>query len=147
MSNTISHRSPECKPLLMYKQSGATAIMSIKGPKAPAEHVRAQPSDEEEEQAKDWVAWGTSDDFPETVAKLIRKYTVGRAGLQRLTTYLYGQRTVTYQVVDYDENGREIIQVVKLPAWELLKRHSNYKSVSMDPATDSAYFAIPLSSN
>src|SRR3546814_15040978 len=79
MSNTISHRSPECKPLLMYKQSGATAIMSIKGPKAPAEHVRAQPSDEEEEQAKVWVAWGTSDDFPETVAKLIRKSTVDRA--------------------------------------------------------------------
>src|SRR3546814_17059409 len=118
MSKTIIHRSPEGKPLLMYKQSGATAIMSIKGPKAPAEHVRAQPSDEEEEQAKDWVAWGTSDDFPETVAKLIRKSTVGRAGLQRLTKYLYGQSPVPYQVVDNDEKGRAIIDVGKLRADE-----------------------------
>src|SRR3546814_17979810 len=114
MSKTIIHRSPEGKPLLMYKQSGATAIMSIKGPKAPAEHVRAQPSDEEEEQAKDWVAWGTSDDFPETVAKLIRKSTVGRSGLQRLTKYLYGQRTVTSKEVAYDAKGRDIIEGVKL---------------------------------
>lgn len=142
MSKTIIHKGDNKKPLLVYKNGGATAVMSIKHGPPKKTHVKAQPSDEETDIPAGWVPWGTSDDFPDMVAKLIRKSTVGRAGLQRLTKYLYGQRTITYKVTDIDNSGREVIEMTRIPEWETIKRQSNFNYVRLATAQDYAYYGI-----
>lgn len=142
MSKTIIHKGDTGSPLLIYKNGGASAVMAIKHGSAKTTHLRAQPSAEETEAAKDWVPWGATDDFPEKIAKMIRKSTVGRAGLQRQTKYLYGQRTITYKVVDIDDSGREIIQMTQVPEWEEIKRRSNFNYLRLGQAQDYAYYGI-----
>lgn len=149
MSTTTIKRSADGSPKFVFK-SGGSALLSFSAKASgnpgaagsPATYIPGQPSVEEEEGKKEWIPWGTTDDFPRQIAKLIRKSTVGRAGLQLLTKSIYGQRTITYKVKDVSEGGKEVIELVKIPEWEEVKRRSNFDMLRLALTQDYAYYGI-----
>lgn len=152
MGNVIIKKSDAGSPLLVHKERDSTVLMSIVNKSASnsskvstdpkSTHKVAEPSNEEEEGKTNWIPWGNSDDFPREIAKLMRKTTVGRAGLQRLTKYLYGQRIITYKIEDIDDSGREVIKMVRLPEWEQISQRSNMKAIRLINFQDYSYYAI-----
>lgn len=137
-------------PLLVHRDRGSTVLMEItqkSGANLKVDkkktHIAADPAAEEEEgKSNGWIPWGANDDFPRAIAKLIRKSTVGRAGLQRLTKYIYGQRIMTYKVEGIEESGKEVIKMVRLPEWEAIKRRSNFNLLRLTNAQDYSYYAL-----
>lgn len=151
MSEVIIKKSSTGNPVLVHKAKGSTVLMSIPGsgkgsastlndPKLA--HKNAKPSAEEEQGKKEWIPWGVNDDFPKVIANLMRKTTVGRAGLQRLTKYLYGQRIITYTIEEISESGKEVIKMKRLPEWEEIVKRSNFKGLRLINGQDYSYFAI-----
>jgi len=150
MSGVIIKKASNGNPLLVHKAKNSTVLLSITnkatGPNLPLDpkqkHKVATPSKDEEEGKREWIPWGANDDFPIVIAKLMRKTTVGRAGLQRLTKYLYGQRIMTYKIEDITESGKETIKMVKVPEWEAIMRNSNFKGLRLINGQDYSYFAL-----
>lgn len=149
MSTTVK-RSSDGSPKFVFK-SGGPALLNFTARSSsgssgtagsPAAHQGAAPSEEEEEGKKEWIPWGTTDDFPRQIAKLVRKSTVGRAGLQLLTKSIYGQRTITYKVKDVSEGGKEVIELVRIPEWEEVKRRSNFDLLRLALTQDYSYYGI-----
>lgn len=144
MSTKVT-RNSDGSPKFVFK-SGGSALISFdsksKSGGSAVVHQAAQPSEEEEEGKKEWIPWGLTDDFPAQVAKLIRKSTVGRAGLQLLTKSIYGQRTITYRVKEITGSGKEVIELVTVPEWEEIKRRSNFDMLRLGLTQDYAYYGI-----
>lgn len=145
----VIKNSSEGMPLLVHRKGGSTFLMEMTSGNASKNkvnpkmtHASSSPSAEEEEGKKSWIPWGTNDDFPRVIAKLIRKSTVGRSGLQRLTKYIYGQRIITYKIKGIEESGKEVIEMVRLPGWEEIKRRSNFNAMRLINAQDYCYYAI-----
>lgn len=144
-------RGDSGNPLYIHR-SGSSALVNFSSASkgsagsanagSPAIYKAAAPSTEEEEGKKEWIPWGTNDDFPKQVAKLIRKSTVGRAGLQLLTKSIYGQRTITYKIKDVTDSGKEVIELVSVPEWEEIKRRSNFDMMRLALTQDYAYYGI-----
>lgn len=128
-------------PIYAFKNSGP-ALLSIGEQTPKADHKQGRLSTDEESGKSFFVPWGTNNDFPLQVAKLIRKSTVGRAGLQLLTKYIYGQRLMTYKVVDFENNGQEVIKRVKVPEWDEIIARSNFDLVRLGLMQDYSYFGI-----
>lgn len=105
-------------------------------------HKGSSASKDEESGKKDWILWGVNDDFPQYITKLIRKSTVGRAGLHHITKTLYGQRLITYEVVGLDDNGNQIIKYVRDPEWEEIVSRSNFNMLRLALCQDYAYFQL-----
>lgn len=150
-TNTVIKRSAEGNPLLVHRSNNASVVLeitnktsggSITKPGKKFNHQSANPSPTEEEGKKAWIPWGLNDDFPEVIARLMRKTTVGRSGLQRLTKYLYGQRMMTYKIEDITESGKETIKMIRLPEWEDIMRRSNFKALRLINGQDYAYYAL-----
>lgn len=144
------HRSADGSPKFVFR-SGANALVNFTSANgsgssstagSPAAYQSPAPSTEEEEGKRTWIPWGTNDDFPKQVAKLIRKSTVGRAGLQMLAKTLYGQRTITYKVNDVTDDGKETIELVNVPEWEEIKRRSNFDMLRLALIQDYVYYGI-----
>lgn len=133
-------------PLVIHGGAGSLAALSIvpskKGGAKVITHTGSTPSTVEEE-GKTWhIPWGTSDDLPRDIAKLMRKTTVGRAGLQKLIKYLYGQRLITFKVDDITDGGKEVIKLVKDPQWQEIINRSNHNMVRLGLKQDYTYYAI-----
>lgn len=141
MSKSIIKRSSTGSAMYAYR-SGGPVLLSIGEQSPKAIHKQGTLSTEEETGKKLYVPWGTNNDFPRIVAKLMRKSTVGRAGLQLLTKYIYGQRLMTYKVIDMENNGQEVVQLVKCPEWDEITRRSNFDMVRLGLMQDYAYFGI-----
>lgn len=152
MSKTVIQHSPSGDPLLVHGTgNNASVVLQISNngsgssPTKPGKkfnHETSSTSTVEEEGKKNWIPWGVDDNFPLMIAALMRRTTVGRAGLQRLTKYLYGQRVMTYKIVDITESGKETIQMVRLPEWEEIARRSNFKANRLINFQDYSYYAI-----
>ena len=141
MAGATVKRGTAGNTLYAFK-SGGPVLLSIGEPNAKSAHKQGRLNSDEESGKSFYVPWGTNNDFPTQVAKLIRKSTVGRAGLQLLTKYLYGQRLMTYKVVDYDDNGQEVIKRVACPDWEKITRRSNFDMVRLGLTQDYSYFGM-----
>jgi len=141
MSGAVIKRGSTGNTLYAFKSGGAS-LLSIGEPSPKAAHKQGKLNSDEESGKSFFVPWGTNNDFPTQVAKLIRKSTVGRAGLQLLTKYLYGQRLMTYKVVDYDNNGQEVIKREKCPEWDEIVNRSNFNMVRLGLMQDYAYYGI-----
>lgn len=141
MSRNNIKRSGQGMPVMVFG-SQKSALVSINTSKEQdkAMHKEAGKSKTEEEGKKDWILWGTADTFPQDIVKLIRKSTVGKSGLHRLTKAIYGQKLMTYTVEDYDAQGREVIKYVKNEEWEAITRQSNFNAVRLGLMQDYMYF-------
>lgn len=140
MSKSVIKRSSTGSAIYAFKE-GKQALLSIEN--APkAQHKASSTSTEEEEGKNFMIPWGVNNDFPKVLAKLMRKTTVGRAGLQLLTKSIYGQRLMTYKVIDVENNGQEVIQSVRVPEWEQIIQRSNFNMVRLGLIQDYAYFGI-----
>lgn len=129
-------------PVMVLGKSSPKALVSISTSKAQDKsiHDSGNANINEESGKKEWVLWGSNDDFPRDIINLIRKSTVGKSGLHLLTKAIYGQKLMTYKVIDYDAQGREVIQYVKDPEWETIMRQSNFNAVRIGMAQDYSYF-------
>jgi len=134
------------KPLATLQISGVPSGTGNKksAAAAGATHQSATPSKDEEDGKKEWIPWGANDDFPQQISKLIRKSTVGRAGLQMITKSLYGQRLITYRVKSVTGTGREEIELAPCPEWEEIVARSNFDLVRLALSQDYAYFQINM---
>jgi hypothetical protein len=151
-TKTIVKRTPSGLPALAYRDGGEVMMTMGGGPKAqnaapagsPAEHLSPTASFEETLGAytNHWVPWGLGDDHPRRVALMMRKSTVGRAGLQRITKTIYGQRLFTYKITGYDDESNPIIKQQPLPEWEQIKSRSNFDMVRLGLVQDYAYYGI-----
>lgn len=151
--STVIKKSAEGGAMLIYGSKSPTALVSISGAgkarttsKNSADGAQAfvgsSASKDEEEGKKEWIPWGVNDDFPKVIANLIRKSTVGRAGLQYITKSLYGQRLITYKVNDLSGSGAEQMELVPLPEWEEIVARSNFDRLRLALCQDYAYFQI-----
>lgn len=61
------------------------------------------------------VAWGTSNDFPITANQLIRSVSVLNSGLKFIRNFTLGQGIFPCNVIGYDEDGNEKLQVIDNP--------------------------------
>lgn len=141
MSTNTIKRSGKGMPVMVFGAQ-KSALVSINTSKEQdlAMHAEGQKNKTEEEGKKDWVLWGTADTFPQDIVKLIRKSTVGKSGLHRLTKAIYGQRLMTYVVEDYDAQGNEVIRYVRNEEWETIIRQSNFNAVRLGLMQDYMYF-------
>ena len=139
-SNTIK-RSAQGMPVMVFGK-GKTALVSVNTSKEQdvAMHKSGQNSIIEEAGKKEWVLWGKGDSFPKDIITLIRKSTVGKGGLHRLTKAIYGQRLMTYTVEGYDAQGNEVIKYVRNEEWETILRQSNFNAVRLALMQDYMYF-------
>ncbi|MBC7416641.1 MAG: hypothetical protein H7325_00615 [Pedobacter sp.] len=142
MSRNIIKKSVKGMPLMVFGQSAPKALVSVNTSKEmdKAMHKEGKANKIEEEGKKEWVLWGTNDSFPKDIVRLIRKSTVGKSGLHLLTKAIYGQKLMTYKVLDYDAQGREVIQFVKDDEWETIMRQSNFNVVRLALMQDYSYF-------
>jgi hypothetical protein len=154
MSKTIIRRTPSGLPALAYRDNGS-ALLTFNGSKtgkaagssanrSPTEHDQPEASFEEVmgANASHWVPWGHTDDHPRHVALMVRKSTVARAALQRMTKNIYGQRLFTYKVTGYDAESNPVIEHLPIPEWEQIIRQSNFNIVRIGLAQDYAYYGI-----
>jgi hypothetical protein len=150
--NTVIKKAPEGGPMLIYGSQSPVALMQVSSAvKTKAAggskdenvipYVGSSASKDEEEGKKEWVKWGVNDDFPQVISKLIRKSTVGRAGLQYLTKTLYGQRMITYKLsgVNHDE-----MELVSIPQWEAIMARSNMDRLRLALCQDHSYFQLSM---
>lgn len=129
-------------PLFVHGRGPAALNIKSKQAENPAPHVGANP-DTEEEAGKNWhIPWGSADNFPREMGKLMRRTTVGRAGLQRLTKYLYGQRLITFKVEDITDGGKEVIKLVKDPSWAAIRSRNNFNMVRLGMKQDYTWYSI-----
>lgn len=132
-------------PLFIHGGAGSPAALSIvpsKKGKVGVSHTGSTASKDEEEGKKEWIPWGSTDDFPRDIAKLMRKTTVGRAGLQKIVKYLYGQRLITFKVDDITDGGKEVIKLVKDLQWQEILNKSNHNMVRLGLKQDYTWYAI-----
>ncbi|MGY4385641.1 hypothetical protein ACVWYN_002687 [Pedobacter sp. UYP24] len=155
--STVIKKSSEGRTSLIYGNNAPVALMQVSTKSgSPANksktldgvavpHVEATASKEEEEGKKAWIPWGVNDDFPKIVTKLIRKSTVGRAGLKFITKSLYGQRLITYKVVKgVTSGGTEVIEMVDFPEWDAILSRSNMPMVQLALSQDHAWFEMSM---
>jgi len=145
MSKVTVIKSHNGNPLFIHGASGAVAALSIKPAKvSPVSdpHKNPTPSTVEEEGKKEWIPWGSNDDFPTVIHKLMQKTTVGRAGLQKITKILHGQRLITYKIKGITDGGKEVIEYVHDPKWKELLARSNNKAIRLAQAQDYTWFAL-----
>lgn len=146
-TKTIVRRTPSGLPVMAYR-NGGEVFMTFGGAPAgkgsPAEHLASTASFEETLGAytQHWVPWGLGDDHPKKVALMMRKSTVGRSGLQRITKSIYGQRLFTYKIVGYDDQSNPMIKHYPLAEWEQIMRRSNFDVVRLGLIQDYAYYGI-----
>lgn len=144
MTTIIRADGGQGMPLLVHGASGASAVISISPSKKSKleTHTSAKPSATEEE-GKTWhIPWGTTNDFPRDIAKMVQKSTVARAGLQRLVKYLYGQRLITFTLDSLSGSGKEEITLVKNQDWLDILSRSNIKAFRLTTKQDYTWFAI-----
>lgn len=152
MNKTIVKRTASGYPAMAYREGGS-ALVTFDGNKnggkavtasSPATHVTSPGSYDETlgANANHWVPWGATDDFPRQLALLMRKSTVGRSGLRRITKNIYGQRLFTYKITGYDADSNPIIEHLVIPEWETIIRQSNFNLVRLGLYQDYAYFDI-----
>ncbi|WP_231424026.1 hypothetical protein [Pedobacter sp. Leaf250] len=145
MSTTTIIRSHAGMPLLIHGGAGAPAALSItpsKGKALATQHLNPQANDTEEENKSDWIFWGVNDDFPRDIYKMMKRTTVGRAGLQKLTTNMYGQRLIAFKVEDMSDGGKEIIKFMKYEPLNTILSRSNMKAVRLAQTQDYNWFAL-----
>lgn len=137
-------RSASGDPILAHKKRDSLVLMEFtnKASKKEVVHSSGPASKEEEEGKKEWILWGANDDFPRDIAKLMRKSTVGRSGLHRLTKYIYGQRLITYKITDIQASGKEVMQLTPSEEWLEIVRRSNYNLARLITYQDYSYYAI-----
>ena len=143
--STIIKYGASGEPLLAHKSANSAVVMEFttsKGGKKQTAHNPGKPSNDEEEGKTKWVPWGANNDFPRDIANLMRKSTVGRAGLHRLTKYIYGQRLITYKIESIQESGSEVLELIRDPEWLEITRRSNYNLSRLINYQDYAYYAI-----
>jgi hypothetical protein len=145
---TIIKRTPSGMPGLVHRNNGpvlismgATGVKKIPGGGSPETHTGGAASKIEEEGKKEWIPWGSDDNFPMAVIPMLRKSTVGRSAVQMLTKAIYGQKLITYKVTGYN-NGQEVMEQVLLPEWEDAKRQSNFNAVRIGLAQDYNIWSI-----
>jgi hypothetical protein len=109
---------------------------------SPASITGGIPNKIEEEGKKEWVPWGSDDNFPRSIVPLIRKSTVARSALQMLTKAMYGQQLFTYTITGYNADGQAIIQYVECPEWEEAIRQSNFNAVRLGMIQDYAWWGF-----
>lgn len=107
---------------------------------APDPFTTGAPNTEEENGKKEWVPWGTDDNFPRSIVPLIRKSTVARSALQMLTKAMYGQELFTFKVTGYNEKGQKIIEHAPCPEWETAIAQSNFDAVRLGIIQDYAWW-------
>lgn len=132
-------------PLFIHGGAGSPAALSIvpsKKGSVGVSHTGSTASKDEEEGKKEWIPWGSTDDFPRDIAKLMHKTTVGRAGLQKIVKYLYGQRLITFKVDDITDGGKEVIKLVKDANWQEILNKSNHNMVRLGLKQDYTWYAI-----
>lgn len=131
-------------PLLVHGGAGASAVISISPSKKSKleTHTSSTPSITEEEGKTFHIPWGTTDDFPRDIVKMLRKSTVGRAGIQRLIKYLYGQRLITFTLDSLSDGGKEEITLVKNQDWLDILSRSNIKAFRLATKQDYTWYAI-----
>lgn len=132
-------------PLFIHGGAGSPAALSIVPSKKAfvgVSHTGSTASKDEEEGKKEWIPWGSTDNFPRDIAKLMRKTTVGRAGLQKIVKYLYGQRLITFKVDAITEGGKEVIELVKDLQWQEILSRSNHNMVRLGLKQDYTWYAI-----
>lgn len=135
---TLAHRNHGSLLLTFHNRSNQPSPSAL-----PAEHLNAQPSILETNNSNGfWVRWGLNDDHPDKVAQLIRKSTIGRANIRRLTQAIYGQKLFTYKTIGYGEDGTEQIAYAPIPEWEAIKRRSNFNAVRIGLIQDYVYYGI-----
>jgi hypothetical protein len=155
--STVIKKTVNGGPMLIYGNNAPVALMQVSAKSGGASgrnktseesaipHTQATNSKEEEEGKKSWVRWGVNDDFPKVVGKLLRKSTVGRAGLKFITKSLYGQRLITYKVVKgVTSGGTEVIEMVDFPEWEAILGRSNMPMVQLGLSQDHAWFELSM---
>lgn len=155
--STVVKRAPGGGAMVVYSSSKPIALMQVtaKGSSSPGKntnpdgsavpHIEATSSKEEEEGKKAWIPWGVNDDFPKVVTKLLRKSTIGRAGLKLITKSLYGQRLITYKVVEgVTSGGTETIEMVSFPQWEEIMARSNMNMVLLNLCQDHSWFEMSM---
>jgi len=144
MSATII-KSQSGQAMFIHGGFGSQAAISITGSKPkdlPDPHRNSKASEIEEEGKKDWVLYGTNDDFPKTIRNLMNRTTVGRAGLQKLTTNMYGQRLISFKVTGYGDGSKEEIQFVNDPKLKAILGRSNMKVIRLAQTQDYNWFAL-----
>lgn len=149
--STVIKKSPAGGAMLVYGNNSPVALMQVSSPSKintpngpGVAYTGAKPSAEEEEGKKEWIPWGVNDDFPKQIAKVIRKTTVGRAGLNLITKSLYGQRLITFKVNGIAGSGKEEIELVVCPEWEEIVQRTNFDLVRLALCQDYAYFQINM---
>lgn len=146
MSQNHIKYSADGRPLMVFG-AGKSALVSVNTSKAQdvAMYKAASSNIIEEQGKKPWILWGSNDNFPRDIVKLIRKSTVGKSALHLLTKAIYGQKLITYTVAGYDQNGGEIIKYVYNQEWEDILRQSNFNAVRLGLMQDYTYFgwAVP----
>lgn len=138
-------RSNSGFPLLIHGGTGSPAVLSLtpsRGGAAGNPHIGAKANKEEEEGKKPWIPFGINDDFPKVIAGLMKKTTVGRAGLQRLTKYIYGQRLILFKVQNITDSGKETIELIREQKWLDILGRSNMKMVRLATMQDYTWFAL-----
>lgn len=133
-------------PLLIHGGAGSPAMVSITPSKNKSvtvtPHTNAGPSATEEEGKKEWIPWGSGDDFPLQIHKIMQRTTVGRAGLQKLTKNMYGQRLITFKINDITEGGKEVIEFLKHQPWIDIQNRSNIKAIRLAQTQDYNWFSL-----
>ncbi len=155
--SAVIKKSIEGGPMLIYGNDAPIALMQVsakaggsssktnssEGSAVP--HIESTSSKEEEQGKRDWIPWGVNDDFPKVITKLLRKSTVGRAGLKFITKSLYGQRLITYKVVKgVTSGGTEVIEMVDFPQWQDILSRSNMPMVQLGLSQDHAWFEMSM---
>lgn len=147
MTKIIRANNGTGMPLFIHGGAGSPASISIvpsksKGGTAGVPHTGST-SDKDEEEGKTFhVPWGSTNDFPREIAKLMRRTTVGRAGLQRIVKYLYGQRLITFKVQNITDGGKEVIEFVRDKEWADIISRSNHNMVRLGVKQDFTWYAI-----
>jgi len=151
MSKHIIKRTSGGLPGLVHGKGGS-AVLQFTGtpgaaPKAagstapPKTFTTGAPNTEEETGKKEWVPWGSDDNFPRSIIPLIRKSTVARSALQMLTKAIYGQELFTFKVTGYNEKGQKIIEHAPCPEWETALLQSNFDAVRLGIIQDYAWWS------
>jgi len=152
---TVVRRTPSGLPALAFRPGG-DYLITLGGPTGAAAPAKGNPNESPVKHLDStasaleslgaytdhWVPWGLTDDHPRKVVELIRRSTVGKSGLQRLTKAIYGQRLFTYKISGYDIDGTPTMKHVPIPEWEEITRRSNFNLVRLALTQDYNYFGI-----
>lgn len=141
--------SAEGAPIYAFKEGGRM-IATTPGTSLKDARKRINPSEsfgtvipnkKEFSGSRDWVPWGSGDNFPDEVMKLVRPSGIASSALRLMTLKLFGQQMVPVIETGLDDNLQMKYDIVKDAEVSMFLKRSNIDHWRLAVYQDYNYFA------